>query len=128
MNTDKVFAGLKVVDVASFLAGPGAATVPSDFGADVIKVELPGVGDPQTLANDIILPIEGGSGRPTRTVSSPIRIHGVPKAPARRAPELGEHNDEILKELGFTDNELDGFRTGGSIPQPTQQLTAGGVR
>jgi crotonobetainyl-CoA:carnitine CoA-transferase CaiB-like acyl-CoA transferase len=45
MNTDKVFAGLKVVDLASFLAGPGAATVLSDFGADVIKVEPPGIGD-----------------------------------------------------------------------------------
>lgn len=30
---------LKVVDAASFLAGPGAATVLADFGADVIKVE-----------------------------------------------------------------------------------------
>ena len=30
---------LKVIDVASFLAGPGAATVLGDYGADVIKVE-----------------------------------------------------------------------------------------
>jgi formyl-CoA transferase len=36
-----VFAGLKVLDVASFIAGPGAATLLADFGADVIKVELP---------------------------------------------------------------------------------------
>ena len=49
MNTDKVFAGLKVVDLASFLAGPGAATVLSDFGADVIKVEPPGIGDPHRI-------------------------------------------------------------------------------
>ena len=31
--------GLKVIDAASFLAGPGAATVLGDYGADVIKVE-----------------------------------------------------------------------------------------
>src|ERR1700759_1523838 len=49
MNTDHVFAGLKVVDLASFLAGPGAATVLSDFGADVIKGEPPGIGDPHRL-------------------------------------------------------------------------------
>jgi formyl-CoA transferase len=36
---DHLFDGLKVVDAASFLAGPGAGTVLSDFGADVIKVE-----------------------------------------------------------------------------------------
>jgi len=84
--------------------------------------------DPQALANDIIVPIEGGSEHLTRTVSNPIKIHGVSKVPARRAPELGEHNDQILKELGFTDKEIDGFRAGGSVPQRTQQLTGGGVR
>ena len=49
MSTDKVFAGLKVVDLASFIAGPAAATVLSDFGADVIKVEPPGFGDPYRI-------------------------------------------------------------------------------
>ncbi len=34
-----IFSGLKVVDGASFLAGPCAATILSDYGADVIKVE-----------------------------------------------------------------------------------------
>jgi formyl-CoA transferase len=36
---------LKVIDCASYIAGPAAATVLSDFGADVIKVEPP-EGDP----------------------------------------------------------------------------------
>ena len=44
MASDNIFSGLKVVDLASFIAGPGAATILSDFGADVIKVEPP-VGD-----------------------------------------------------------------------------------
>ena len=37
--------GIKVIDCASFIAGPAAATVMADFGADVIKVEPPGIGD-----------------------------------------------------------------------------------
>jgi crotonobetainyl-CoA:carnitine CoA-transferase CaiB-like acyl-CoA transferase len=37
--------GCRVLDVASFLAGPVAATQLGEFGAEVIKVELPGVGD-----------------------------------------------------------------------------------
>jgi succinyl-CoA:(S)-malate CoA-transferase subunit B len=37
--------GCRVLDVASFLAGPFAATQLGEFGAEVIKVELPGVGD-----------------------------------------------------------------------------------
>jgi formyl-CoA transferase len=41
-----VFAGLKVIDCASYIAAPAAATILSDFGADVIKVEPPKIGDP----------------------------------------------------------------------------------
>jgi crotonobetainyl-CoA:carnitine CoA-transferase CaiB-like acyl-CoA transferase len=41
MTTKNIFSGLKVVDLASFIAGPSAAVILSDFGADVIKVEPP---------------------------------------------------------------------------------------
>src|ERR1700753_1272616 len=41
MASDNIFTGLKVVDLASFSAGPSAAVILSDFGADVIKVEPP---------------------------------------------------------------------------------------
>ena len=41
MADDNIFSGLKVVDFASFIAGPSAAVILSDFGADVIKVEAP---------------------------------------------------------------------------------------
>ena len=60
MASDNIFSGLKVVDLASFIAGPSAAVILSDFGADVIKVEPP-TGDswrrghklpPQPQAND----------------------------------------------------------------------------
>ncbi|MFT6750897.1 MAG: crotonobetainyl-CoA:carnitine CoA-transferase CaiB-like acyl-CoA transferase, partial [Candidatus Azotimanducaceae bacterium] len=41
---DGLFKGIRVVDAASFLAGPCAATIMSDYGADVIKIE-PMMGD-----------------------------------------------------------------------------------
>ncbi len=41
-----IFDGLRVLDCASFIAAPAAATVLSDFGADVVKIEPPGAGDP----------------------------------------------------------------------------------
>jgi crotonobetainyl-CoA:carnitine CoA-transferase CaiB-like acyl-CoA transferase len=44
--TDSLFSDLKVIDCASWIAGPAAATILSDFGADVIKIEPPGPGDP----------------------------------------------------------------------------------
>jgi len=41
-----LFEGLKVIDCGSFIAAPAAATIFSDFGADVVKIEPPGAGDP----------------------------------------------------------------------------------
>jgi len=45
-NPESIFSGLKVVDFASYIAGPAATTILSDFGATVVKVEPPGAGDP----------------------------------------------------------------------------------
>src|ERR1700755_1128203 len=52
MTTDNIFSGLKVVDLASFIAGPSAAVILSDFGAEVIKVEPPN-GDMWRIGNKI---------------------------------------------------------------------------
>ncbi len=46
MNADEgILNGLKVIDCATYVAGPAAATILSDFGADVIKIERPPDGD-----------------------------------------------------------------------------------
>jgi formyl-CoA transferase len=74
------------------------------------------INDPQLQANNIVVPLEGAGENLKLTISSPIQVHGVTKVPARRAPDLGEHNDEVLKELGFGDDEIDGLRTSGTIP------------
>ena len=52
MTTDNIFSGLKVVELASFVAAPAAAVILSDFGADVIKVEPPS-GDPWRFGNHV---------------------------------------------------------------------------
>jgi crotonobetainyl-CoA:carnitine CoA-transferase CaiB-like acyl-CoA transferase len=43
--TEKLFSDLLVIDCASFVAGPAAGTIMGDYGARVIKIEPPGVGD-----------------------------------------------------------------------------------
>jgi formyl-CoA transferase len=91
-------------------------------------VQAPGevINDPQLLENDIIVPLEGAGGNLKSTISSPIQVHNVTKAPAKRAPEIGEHNEEVLKELGFSAAEIDSLRASGAIPQVG--ATTGGVR
>lgn len=51
--TKHLFSGLKVLDVGTYIAGPVAATIMGDFGADVIKIERPGGGDPLRYLSDI---------------------------------------------------------------------------
>src|SRR2546429_7050414 len=52
--------GVTVLDLATFLAAPVCATLLGEFGADVIKVEQPGVGDDLRRLG----PAAGGSGSP----------------------------------------------------------------
>ncbi|MDQ8728205.1 CoA transferase [Bradyrhizobium sp. LHD-71] len=71
--TDAVFRGLKVIDCGSYIAAPAAATVMSDFGADVIKIEPPS-GDPYRTRN-----------QPPKVQSSPVNPHWFVDARNKRS-------------------------------------------
>jgi crotonobetainyl-CoA:carnitine CoA-transferase CaiB-like acyl-CoA transferase len=45
-DSERPLAGIRVIDAATLVAGPMVATVLGEFGAEVIKVEQPGIGDP----------------------------------------------------------------------------------
>ena len=75
------------------------------------------INDPQLQANDIIVPLNGAGGKLTSTISSPLQVHGVAKVPAKRAPKIGEHNEEVLRQLGFSAAEIDGLHESGAIPK-----------
>jgi crotonobetainyl-CoA:carnitine CoA-transferase CaiB-like acyl-CoA transferase len=79
------------------------------------------INDPQLRANDIVVPLEGAGGKLTSTISSPINVHGVTKVTAKRAPALGEHNNAVLKELGFSASEIDGLRDSGAVPKAKER-------
>ena len=80
--------------------------------------------DPQLLANEIVVPLQGAGGALQSTISSPIQVHDVAKVPAKRAPEIGEHNEEILKELGFGPSEIETLRVSGSLGMPVERAKA----
>src|SRR5882672_6012398 len=45
-QTPMVLAGVRVIEIGQLIAGPFCAKTLADFGADVIKIEPPGAGDP----------------------------------------------------------------------------------
>jgi formyl-CoA transferase len=75
------------------------------------------INDPQLMVNDIIVPLNGAGGKLTSTINSPLQVHGVAKVPAKRAPKIGEHNEEVLRQLGFSAAEIDSLRASGAIPK-----------
>jgi formyl-CoA transferase len=83
------------------------------------------INDPQLRVNEIMVPLEGAGGKLTSTISSPIQVHGVTKIAARRAPELGEHNNEILKDLGFDAKTIDSLHASGAVPEAKHPAGAG---
>jgi len=80
--------------------------------------------DPQLRANDIVVPLDGAGGKLNTTINSPIQVHGVTKVPARRAPALGEHNQEVLKQLGFSASEIEALRASGAVPTKKEPARA----
>jgi len=86
-----------------------------------VKAPSDVVNDPQLRDNDIVVPLEGAGGKLTATISSPMQVHGVAKVPARRAPDLGEHNDEVLKQLGFSASDIDRLRASSVIAEAKER-------
>ena len=46
INGQSLLSGLRIIDCGTYIAGPAAATMMSDFGAEVIKIERTQGGDP----------------------------------------------------------------------------------
>jgi len=84
------------------------------FGA--VRAPEQVIDDPQLRLNDIVVPLEGAGDSLTSTISSPIQMHGISKVPARRAPALGEHNEEVLRQLGFSATDIEGLHANGTVP------------
>jgi CoA-transferase family III len=80
--------GIRVIETGVLLAGPFCARLLGDFGAEVIKIEAPGEGDPMRATGQALF----------------------------TGPGLGEHNLEVYGTvLGFRADELETLAARGVI-------------
>ncbi|HZU24951.1 MAG TPA: CoA transferase [Bryobacteraceae bacterium] len=66
--------------------------------------------DPQVVHNGAITSFEHPKAGTFRTIKPPIQFSRTP-AQVKRPPLVGEHTAEILKELGYSDNEIATFQS-----------------
>jgi crotonobetainyl-CoA:carnitine CoA-transferase CaiB-like acyl-CoA transferase len=66
--------------------------------------------DPQVRARDMVLDVEHPRLGRLRTLGSPLKMSATPTDAARRAPMLGEHTDDVLREAGLSDAEIAALR------------------
>jgi crotonobetainyl-CoA:carnitine CoA-transferase CaiB-like acyl-CoA transferase len=73
------------------------------------------VADPQAWANGYLLEHEDGDGRRQTIVGTPIAMSMTPTAAGGPAPELGQHTEEVLLELGYTWEDISMLRLAGAV-------------
>lgn len=72
--------------------------------------------DPQVNARALMKYVDfPGAPRPVPVANTPVRLSETPGSVRRRAPGLGEHTDEVLRELGFTTGQIAELRAAGAV-------------
>lgn len=92
---------------ADAIAEMGAARVPA---APVLRAgEV--LAQPQVAAMGLVEPIDyPGAAAPVPVIRAPMTLSGIDKAQPRRAPQVGEHSDAILAELGYDADAISALR------------------
>jgi crotonobetainyl-CoA:carnitine CoA-transferase CaiB-like acyl-CoA transferase len=70
---------------------------------------------PNTLARRMVVDVGSPLGGTERQLGLPIKIAGEEERAPGRAPRLGEHDDQVLAGLGYSDGEIAGLRAKGVI-------------
>ena len=70
--------------------------------------------DPGVWANGYLTEVDGPNG-PVTVVTAPVQFSETPACPPSTAPELGEHTEEILLELGYDTESVARLREIGAI-------------
>jgi crotonobetainyl-CoA:carnitine CoA-transferase CaiB-like acyl-CoA transferase len=76
---------------------------------------LQALNDPQTAARKMLVEVEHATLGPVKTLGLPVKFSETPGEVRKGAPLYGEHTREILREAGFSENEIAAFEQEGAV-------------
>ena len=72
--------------------------------------------DPQVKARELLQYIEyPGAPKPVPVANTAVRLSATPGVIHHRAPTLGEHTEEVLREMGYSNDEIAALRVDGVV-------------
>jgi crotonobetainyl-CoA:carnitine CoA-transferase CaiB-like acyl-CoA transferase len=110
LNTllEPIFVGYTVAELEALLSPVG---IPIGAVRDLAAA----FNDPQVAALDLVQTIQHPTAGAVKVVGPPYRFSKTPGSIRRYPPRLGEHNNDLLTELGFDDAQIAAFRASGVI-------------
>jgi len=71
--------------------------------------------DPHVKGGDFFAEVDFPGIGKAKIAATPVKLHGTPGTVRRRPPLLGEHTDEVLRELGFSAMEIGALKKEGGV-------------
>ncbi len=87
----------------------------NDFPCGPINDYTAVFADPQVQAREMVVDVVHPTLGALKALGSPIKMSATPPDPSRRAPLLGEHTNDVLREAGYSATEIDAFRRAAAI-------------
>ena len=105
---------------ADWLAAFDAAGVPAGPVHSIGEA----LSHPQTLAREMVVETTHPQAGPVKSIGCPIRFSATPASVTRPAPLLGEHTREVLREHGYSEQDIDALVAAGVVQDGSAQRSA----
>ncbi len=100
---DLIFAGRTLTEWKKRLDANDVVWAPFQSAAEVVK-------DPQAIAAGAFVEMPDHAGGTYRAPAGPVRFHGKNDGPKGPSPHIGQHTNEVLKSIGYSDEDVENLR------------------